>query len=201
MSAESIHLTIAAGRRDAGCRDVPLGLVLGEDLALGVVADDLDVDKAAEVELLGAEHGHDGGGGMNGEGEVSWSSSSSSSSLRCCPINFGDQRAKRQSLAKLFYWTMCRGLCDSLRFPTNTRLGDTVALKMRSGYELDKLACARVTLYPLGNYPFLLIYMRANPQILPAEACGWGPRVPVTNPIRVKRGRQPVESQRGNSTV
>lgn len=45
---------------------VPLGLVLGEDLALGVVADDLDVDEAAEVELLGSEHGHDGGGGGGG---------------------------------------------------------------------------------------------------------------------------------------
>lgn len=65
--------------------------MLGEDLALGVVADDLDVDEAAEVELLGAEHGHDcggGGGEDDGEGggvvgvvvvvvEVRW-----------CPINF-----------------------------------------------------------------------------------------------------------------
>lgn len=48
--------------------------MLGEDLALGVVADDLDVDEAAEVELLGAEHGHDGGGGGGGMTvrKVSW---------------------------------------------------------------------------------------------------------------------------------
>lgn len=65
---------------------VPLGLVLGEDLALGMVADDLDVDEAAEVKLLGAEHGHDGGrgvGGMTVRGVVGlWSSSSLLSSLR-----------------------------------------------------------------------------------------------------------------------
>mgnify|MGYP001246307221 FL=1 len=41
----------------------PFWLVLGEYLPLGVVADDFDVDEAAQVELLRAEHGHDGGGG------------------------------------------------------------------------------------------------------------------------------------------
>jgi len=40
---------------------IPLRLVLSEDLSLGVITDDLDVDEAAQVELLGSEHGHDGG--------------------------------------------------------------------------------------------------------------------------------------------
>lgn len=35
--------------------------MLGEDLSLGVVTDDLDIDEAAQVELLGSKHGHDGG--------------------------------------------------------------------------------------------------------------------------------------------
>lgn len=68
---------------------IPLRLILREDLALGVVADDLDVDEAAEVELLRTEHGHDcgvGGGEMTVR-EVSCSSTLSSSS-RSCPINF-----------------------------------------------------------------------------------------------------------------
>jgi hypothetical protein len=67
LSPGFIHRTvfrsIAARRKGYWVLFVPLGLVLGEDLALGVVADDLDVDEAAEVELLGAEHGHDCGGG------------------------------------------------------------------------------------------------------------------------------------------
>lgn len=32
--------------------------MLGEDFALGVVANDFDVDEAAQVELFGAEHRH-----------------------------------------------------------------------------------------------------------------------------------------------
>lgn len=39
----------------------PFGLVLVEDLALGVVANGLDVDEAPDVELLGTEHRHDDG--------------------------------------------------------------------------------------------------------------------------------------------
>ena len=41
-----------------GVDGVPFRLVLLEDLALGVVADDLDVDEAAQVELFGAELCH-----------------------------------------------------------------------------------------------------------------------------------------------
>ena len=37
---------------------VPLGFVLLEYFALGVVADDFDVDEAAEIELFRAKHGH-----------------------------------------------------------------------------------------------------------------------------------------------
>lgn len=37
---------------------VPLWLMLFKDLSLGVVADDPDVDEAAQVELLGSEHRH-----------------------------------------------------------------------------------------------------------------------------------------------
>ena len=40
---------------------LPLGLVGGEDLALSVIANVADVDIAADVELLRAEHGHGGG--------------------------------------------------------------------------------------------------------------------------------------------
>ncbi len=44
---------------------VPLSLKLGERLPLGVVANDLDVDVASQVELLGTEErvwlGHNGG--------------------------------------------------------------------------------------------------------------------------------------------
>lgn len=39
---------------------VPLGLVLLVHLPLGVVADDLDVDKTAQIELLGPDARHDG---------------------------------------------------------------------------------------------------------------------------------------------
>lgn len=42
---------------------VPLGLVLGKDLPLGVVADDLDVDEGTNVQLLRPEHRHLGGCG------------------------------------------------------------------------------------------------------------------------------------------
>lgn len=38
--------------------ELPLGLVFLKDLALGVVADCAGLDEAAQVELLGPEHGH-----------------------------------------------------------------------------------------------------------------------------------------------
>jgi hypothetical protein len=40
---------------------IPFRLVLSENLALGVVADHLDVDKTTKVEFLGPEHRHVGG--------------------------------------------------------------------------------------------------------------------------------------------
>jgi hypothetical protein len=40
---------------------LPLGLVLLEDLALGVVAHVHDVDEAAQIELFGSELGHGDG--------------------------------------------------------------------------------------------------------------------------------------------
>lgn len=52
---------------------IPLSLMLGEDLPLGVVADDLDVDEASEVELIGPEHGH-----------ICWSSVVCAWGLRSC---------------------------------------------------------------------------------------------------------------------
>lgn len=39
---------------------LPLRLVLLKDLSLGVVANGASLDEAAQVELLGPEHGHDG---------------------------------------------------------------------------------------------------------------------------------------------
>lgn len=39
---------------------LPLGLVLLEDLALGMVAQDAHIGEAAQVELLGAKHRHGG---------------------------------------------------------------------------------------------------------------------------------------------
>lgn len=38
----------------------PLGLELGVHLSLGVVPNRLDVDEAADIELLGPEHRHVG---------------------------------------------------------------------------------------------------------------------------------------------
>jgi hypothetical protein len=40
-------------------RGIPFRLVLCEHLALGVIADHLDVDEAAKVESFGSEHRHD----------------------------------------------------------------------------------------------------------------------------------------------
>ncbi len=37
---------------------IPLWLMLCKDLSLGVIADDFDVDEAAQVQLLGPEHRH-----------------------------------------------------------------------------------------------------------------------------------------------
>lgn len=59
----------SCARRQGGVADdvsqgLSLGLVLFEDFALGVVADDFVVDEAADVQLRGAEgreFGHDGG--------------------------------------------------------------------------------------------------------------------------------------------
>lgn len=52
---------------------VPFGLVLCEDLALCVVANIADLGEAANVELCGAELGHDGGsGGCDGRRMVIW---------------------------------------------------------------------------------------------------------------------------------
>ncbi|KFZ01188.1 hypothetical protein V501_10163 [Pseudogymnoascus sp. VKM F-4519 (FW-2642)] len=125
LSAESNHpsilLSFDRGEEKEWAWSVPLRLVLGEDLALGVVADDLDVDEAAEVELLGAEHGHDGGGGGDeddGEGggvvvvvvvEVKVGA----------PVFFGDQRAAPSVRASpsIFIGQCAAGVYDTLRFP------------------------------------------------------------------------------------
>lgn len=40
---------------------VPLSLVFCEDLALGVVAHDLGVNEATQIQLFGSEHRHVGG--------------------------------------------------------------------------------------------------------------------------------------------
>lgn len=39
----------------------PLGFEFLEDLPLGVIAYDLDIDEAAQIELFGPKHGHLGG--------------------------------------------------------------------------------------------------------------------------------------------
>ena len=80
--------------------------MLGEDLALGVVADDLDVDEAADVEDLGAEHRHNGGdrGGLWWDDglELSWDYGRRRR-LRTEPHYFlGISRAKHLRNAKLF---------------------------------------------------------------------------------------------------
>ena len=56
-SAAPVHLR---SQCTSSPQSSPLSLVLGKDLALGVVADGLDVDKAPDIELLGPEHGHCG---------------------------------------------------------------------------------------------------------------------------------------------
>lgn len=69
---------------------VPLRLILGKDLPLGVVADSLNVDEASDVELLRSEHGHLGGGG--GEEVVLVVDDDSSQRATCCflgAVNFG----------------------------------------------------------------------------------------------------------------
>lgn len=43
-------------------QSLSLGLVFCENLSLGVVSNDLDVDKASKVELLRPEHRHVGDG-------------------------------------------------------------------------------------------------------------------------------------------
>lgn len=43
---------------------LPLGFVFLKDLALGVVANGAGLDEAAQVELLGPEHGHVGLAGV-----------------------------------------------------------------------------------------------------------------------------------------
>lgn len=47
---------------------VPFGLEFLKDHALGVVADRPGLDEAAQVELLGSEHGHFGGSCSSGAG-------------------------------------------------------------------------------------------------------------------------------------
>lgn len=47
------------GRHEEACAGIPFGLVLREDLALRVVANVADIGEAANVELCGAELGHD----------------------------------------------------------------------------------------------------------------------------------------------
>jgi hypothetical protein len=49
--------------KESQCANVPLDLVILKDLPLGVVADVLDIDKAAQVEALRSELRHDGGPG------------------------------------------------------------------------------------------------------------------------------------------
>jgi hypothetical protein len=44
--------------RDGGGRILPFCLVLSEYLSLCMITDDLDVDKASDIELLGSEHRH-----------------------------------------------------------------------------------------------------------------------------------------------
>jgi hypothetical protein len=46
--------------RDGRGRILPFRLVLSKDLPLRMVADDLDVDEASDIKLLGPEHRHPG---------------------------------------------------------------------------------------------------------------------------------------------
>jgi hypothetical protein len=46
--------------QDGRGRILPFRLVLSKDLSLGVITDDLDVDEASNIELLGPEHRHPG---------------------------------------------------------------------------------------------------------------------------------------------
>ena len=51
-------------RLEMGCfqdqENIPFWLVFCKDLSLCVVADDFNIDKAAQIELLRPEHRHDG---------------------------------------------------------------------------------------------------------------------------------------------
>jgi hypothetical protein len=46
--------------RDGSGRISPFRLVLSKDFSLCVITDDLDVDEASDIELLGPEHRHPG---------------------------------------------------------------------------------------------------------------------------------------------
>jgi hypothetical protein len=56
--------------RDGRGRILPFGLVLSKDLSLCMITDDLDVDEASDIELLGPEHRHPGDLVEEGIGEV-----------------------------------------------------------------------------------------------------------------------------------
>ncbi len=78
LSARSVSAPNPSRARETQTRhgeSVPLGLVGLEGLALRVVADDLDVGVAPEVELLGPKHGHGGGGDSSSALSSGWSSS------------------------------------------------------------------------------------------------------------------------------
>lgn len=46
--------------RGGSGRILPFRLVLSKDLSLRMITDDLDVDEASDIELLGPEHRHPG---------------------------------------------------------------------------------------------------------------------------------------------
>lgn len=72
MHLRQLQLCLRAGSgrkrqiADDVAESLSFWLMLGEDFPLGVVANDFDVDEAAQIELLRPEHGHDGGCGGSG---------------------------------------------------------------------------------------------------------------------------------------
>jgi hypothetical protein len=59
MTRSIITIAIDSPRvRNERSRILPFSLVFSEDLSLCMITDDLDVDEASDIELLGPEHRH-----------------------------------------------------------------------------------------------------------------------------------------------
>lgn len=93
---------------------VPLCLVGLKDLSLGVIAQGSDIDEAAQIKLLGAEHRHDG--------RVWWGTSMMKLVARCCAcrepnsrwIGFGRGIAGGDNGSQSMELVSCDWRCNNL---------------------------------------------------------------------------------------